>query len=104
MPAFEVLSIVVIGILAWFWLDGLKVRELAIAEARTTCTADGLQFLDETVATSRIRLSRNDEGRLQLCRTYSFEYSETGDNRKPGSIVMLGNEVLMLNVGLRVLH
>lgn len=104
MPVFEILSLAVIGLLAWFWLDGIKVRELAIEEARAACTADGLQFLDETAATSRIRLSRNDEGRLQLCRTYSFEYSETGDNRKPGSIVMLGDEVLMVNVGLRVVH
>lgn len=104
MPVFEILSLAVIGILAWFWLDGIKVRELAIEEARMACENDGLQFLDETVATSKIRLSQNDEGRLQLCRTYSFEYSETGDNRKPGSIVMLGDEVLMVNVGLRMLH
>jgi len=104
MPVFETFTIALIGLLAWFWLDGIKVREMAIEAARTACEADGVQFLDESVATSRIRLSRNDEGRLQLCRTYSFEYSETGDNRKPGSIVMLGNEALMVNVGLRMVH
>jgi len=47
-------------------------------------------------------LRRNDEGRLKLRRVYGFEYSDTGHNRRKGSITMLGDAVLALYIGLRV--
>jgi hypothetical protein len=43
---------------------------------------------------------RSEGGTLMLRRVYSFEYSDTGDNRCSGSVVMLGHRVLLLNVGL----
>ncbi|MCC6211877.1 MAG: DUF3301 domain-containing protein, partial [Burkholderiales bacterium] len=33
------------------------------------------------------------EGRLRLKRSYTFEFSDTGDNRRRGAIVMLGAEL-----------
>ena len=42
---------------------------------------------------ARLRLARDEEGRLRLRRTYVFEFSETGDNRRHGAIVMLGGEL-----------
>ena len=80
----------------------MKVRDIAIGEAREACDREGLQFLDETVATAKIRFVRDDDGRLVLQRIYAFEYSDTGSNRRPGSIVMRGQEVLFVNVGLRL--
>ena len=47
---------------------------------------------------------RDDDGQLTLQRAYNFEYSDTGDNRLKGSVVMQGHRVALLNVGLRVLH
>jgi len=61
-----------------------------------------LQLLDDTVAISSLRLARNDDGRLLLRRVYDFEYSDTGDNRRHGSVVMLGHRVVVLNLGLRL--
>ena len=46
----------------------------------------------------RLRLARNEEGRLRLQRTYTFEFSETGDNRRRGAIVLLGAEVADLRL------
>ncbi len=102
MPTFEILSLILLGVVVWFWLDGMKVRDIAIREARDACEAEGLQFLDETVATAKIRFVRDDDGRLVLQRVYAFEFSDTGSNRRPGSIVMRGQEVLFVNVGLRL--
>lgn len=87
--------------LAWLWLDGVKARDLAVLAARRACQSEGLQFLDESMSIDSLRPVRNDAGRLTLRRVYSFEYSDTGDNRQPGSIVLLGHRVLMLNIGLR---
>jgi hypothetical protein len=36
-----------------------------------------------------------------LRRTYAFDYSDTGNNRRRGSLVLLGQEVMLVNVGLR---
>jgi hypothetical protein len=40
-----------------------------------------------------MRLARDDEGRLKVARTYTFEFSDTGNNRRDGAIVMLGGKL-----------
>jgi len=102
MPLFETFSLVVLLALAWLWFDSIQVRDIAVHEAARACAAESLQFLDGTVSISRLRFTRDDDGRLLLRRTYSFEYSDTGNNRRPGSIDMLGQTVTMVNVGLRI--
>lgn len=102
MPAFEIAGLAVLAILGWLWLDGLKARDAAIAAARKACGADGLQLLDDTVSITRLKPARDDDGRLLLQRVYTFEYSDTGDNRRRGSVTLLGHDVLLINVGLRL--
>lgn len=102
MPLFEIISIAVLAALAWLWFDSIKVREIAVRVARGACSAEACQFLDETVSIASLKPVRDEDGRLVLRRSYAFEYSDTGNNRRPGSIVLLGQEVLMVNVGLRV--
>jgi len=38
-------------------------------------------------------LARDANGRRILRRTYRFEFSETGDSRREGEVVMLGDRV-----------
>jgi len=97
----EVLGILMLAALAWLWLDSLKAREAAVRAAREACTAEGLQLLDWTVAIASIKLARAASGRLNLQRAYDFEYSDTGNNRLKGGLVMLGHRVTLINVGLR---
>ena len=52
-----------------------------------------MQFLDETVVFARLRLGRNEGGELRLLRTYTFEFSDTGNNRRHGAIEMMGGEL-----------
>ena len=68
---------------------------MALSEA---CADEGLQFLDDTVAIRSLRLVRDDDGRLRLRRIYGFEYSDTGDNRRPGTVTLLGQRVELLHV------
>lgn len=102
MPIFETLSLLALAALAWLWLDSLKAREAGIREARAACQAEGLQLLDDTVAIGGLRLARDDDGRLRLQRTYDFEYSDTGDNRRQGSVTLLGHEVTMVRLRARL--
>jgi hypothetical protein len=77
----------------FFWLDSLRARERALKAGRAACERHDLQLLDDTVAFARVRLARNEDGELRIARTYVFEFSDTGNNRRNGAIVMLGGEL-----------
>lgn len=98
MDLYELLTIGLMLGGIWLWLDTLKARETGIQAARRGCAEEGLQFLDETVVGSSFRLARDDDGQLRLRRVYTFEYSDTGNNRCPGSVTLLGHEVELLHI------
>ena len=85
---------------AWFLWDSLKAREAANAAIRPACRAEGLLFLDDTVALDAIRPARDDDGRVRLARVYRFEYSDTGDNRRRGTVALLGARIVRVDLGL----
>jgi hypothetical protein len=89
----EAAAIVFIAAGILLWLDSLRARERAVQAGRAACQRYDLQFLDDTVSFTRIRLGRDEDGQLRLARTYTFEFSDTGDNRRQGAIVMLGGEL-----------
>ena len=77
----------------FLWLDSLRARERAVQAGKTACQRYDLQFLDDTVSFAKLRLARDEEGQLKFSRTYTFEFSDTGNNRRHGAIVMLGGDV-----------
>jgi len=95
----ELIGILVLAAAAWLWFDSLKAREAAVRAAREVCAAEGLMFLDDTVAIASLKPVRDDGGRITLQRAYDFEFSDTGNNRLKGSVVMRGHRVMLLNVG-----
>ena len=87
----EAAAIVLIAAGVFLWLDSLRARERAVQAGRAACERYALQLLDDTVSFSRMR--RDGEGQLRIARTYTFEFSDTGNNRRHGAIVMLGGEL-----------
>lgn len=85
------LALIVFGI--FLWVDSLRARERAVQAGRSACKRYELQFLDDTVSFARLRLARDEQGQLKIARTYTFEFSDTGNNRRHGAIVMLGAHV-----------
>ena len=102
MPLFDTFSEILFIALAvggvWFWLDTLKAREIAVRAAAAACAEEGFQFLDETAVVKSLRFGRDDEGRLKLRRVYGFEFSDTGDNRRAGSLALLGQDIEWLHL------
>lgn len=98
MPTFEFIALISVFPVVWFWLDSIQAREAAVRAAASACLEEDLQFLDETVVLRRLRLGRDDAGRLRVVREYGFEFSETGDNRQEGCISLLGQEVERLRL------
>jgi len=89
----ELSTLLVLAALVWLWFDSMRARERALALGKRACAREGLMFLDETVECVALGFARNENGRMALRRTYGFEFSDTGNNRRSGSIVMLGGEV-----------
>jgi hypothetical protein len=77
----------------WFWFDSLRALEVARSEGKRACNIAGVQFLDDTVASTALALVRDMSGRRLLRRTYRFEFSDTGDSRLEGQVVMLGDKI-----------
>lgn len=102
MPTFELVSLLLIGGLIWFWLDSLNARETGMEASRAACNAEGTQLLDDTVAIRSTSLARDEGGQMRIKRTYAFEYSDTGNNRRQGSVTLLGRRVIALYIAPHV--
>ena len=94
----EALGMLALVAAALLWADSLRARERAVRAGRSACERYQLQFLDDTVSFARMRLARDEGGQLKISRTYTFEFSDTGNNRRHGAVVMLGGEVADLHM------
>ena len=94
----EVYALAAIAALGWWWYDSMRARERALAVAGAACARDGLQFLDETVECVKTRPARDADGHFALRRIYRFEFSDDGNNRRAGSVVILGTAVESLHL------
>ncbi len=90
---YEILLLVLLAALAWFWLDSISKREIAIAIGRQLAQRCHLQLLDDTVACSKLGLGRDPRGHMQITRHYTFEVSASGADRLPCYLQLLGNQL-----------
>ena len=87
------LGLLLIGLVAWFWFDSLRAREIANGLCDEVCRRQNAQFLNGTVGLSRLGLRRDADGRLRIRRVYGFEYSHTGAERRHGTVILLGTRL-----------
>jgi hypothetical protein len=93
MSLWETLLVVAAILGGWLLFEALRAREAAIRVTRDACKQQGLQLLDDTVHGVRLGFVRDHEGVVRLRRTFLFDFSEDGINRRSGSVVMLGARV-----------
>jgi len=82
-----------LAILIVIWRDSMRAREIAIATCRKVCASYEVQLLDDTVSLIRMRPALGRRSAPCLRRTYEFDLSENGANRRSGTITMLGTIV-----------
>lgn len=90
---FEILLLAILLFIAWFWLDTIAKREIAIQLGRELAARCNLQLLDETVACQKIWLGRDSRGHAQFARRYAFEVSADGASRLECSLQLLGKQL-----------
>lgn len=89
----ELALLILMIVIAWFWLDSMAKRERAILLGKELAARFNLQLLDETVACSKLLLARNSRGRMHLLRTYEFDVSANGADRLNCHLMLLGNQL-----------
>jgi hypothetical protein len=89
----DLLLTLFLSAIGWFVFDSLRALETARNAGKRACAGAGVQFLDDTVSGAALAFGRDAMGRMALRRTYRFEFSDTGDNRLEGKLVLLGNSV-----------
>lgn len=90
---FELILLIVMLFLAWFWQDTVSKREIAIMLGRELAKRYQLQLLDETVACQKVRLGRDNRGHAQLQRLYVFEVTANGAERLECNLQLLGKQL-----------
>ena len=94
----EIGAVLLMLLAVWLVWDTLRSREYANAAMRSACELRGLFFLDDTVSLHSVRLVRDDDGRIKVRRIYHFQYSDTGHNRRDGSITLVTDRVTSLDI------
>jgi len=98
----DLLLIILILAAIWYWWDTQRSNEVALFVCKKKCDTAGLQLLDATVTRQRSWLRRGPGGYVQICRLYSFEYSDDQSldygERHHGYIVLIGKQVVETNL------
>lgn len=98
MSGVELIILCLLLAAIWYWLDSIRVKEIAIARGKAKCRGLGVDFLDESVVLSKLRLRRTAQGRIAVYREFSFEFTSDGERRYSGRITFLGRHVVALSM------
>jgi hypothetical protein len=96
MPDFPVLiALMLAGAAGYAWWNASRAAaERATQLGRDACRAAGVIWLDQSVHAAGLRLRRQRDGRLGWERSFRFEYSEDGEQRHVGRLVLHGEELV----------
>ena len=90
------LLLLTIAIIYWWGAYGIK--QLALMATQKHCSEMNVQLLDESLALKRIRIRRDESGKLKLLRYFNFEFASTGDDRYRGETIMHGQRCVTIKL------
>ncbi|WP_045737133.1 DUF3301 domain-containing protein [Xanthomonas sp. MUS 060] len=93
MPSLILLMIVGAAVFA-FWNASRAAAERAEVLGRNACKAADVQWLDQSVHGTGLRLRRLPNGWLGFERSFRFDYSCDGVDRHSGRLVLLGDRLI----------
>ena len=89
------LILMAVGVTAFFMFTAARgAAERAGEIGRDACHAAGVQWLDQSVHATGMRLRRKESGWLGVERSFRFEYSEDGLDRHVGRLVLRGERLV----------
>lgn len=92
---YDAILVMILGAAGFAWWSAARAAaERAESIGREACRLAGVQWLDQTVHASGLRLRRRDDGRMGFERSFRFEYSDDGVERSVGRLVLRGDELV----------
>jgi len=88
----------ILALLIWFWLESMKVNEVARFVGAKKCRENNVQFLDDTVHLSSIRFGKNSYGQIKLQRKYKFEFTNSELHRYSGELTLAGKQLVAFHM------
>ncbi|GAB5499034.1 MAG: DUF3301 domain-containing protein [Pseudohongiellaceae bacterium] len=95
-------SVLVAALLA-FWWHSDRIKSLALQQVNRVCRQQALQLLDQTMVLRGLWVVRSPSGVLVLRRRYQFEFSSTGQARYRGEVILLGQQIISLDMEPHIL-
>lgn len=89
----SLLIILFLAFLAWFWLNSIRAKEIAMQASAQACKQIEAQFLDQTASLKKLRIARNKNGRMMFQRIYTFDFSRDRETRAKGQVTINGQIV-----------
>lgn len=89
----SILIILFLALIAWFWLNSIRAKEIALQASAEACKQIEVQFLDQTASLKKLRINRDRNGRMIFERIYSFDFSRDRETRMQGFVTIIGQRV-----------
>jgi len=80
-----------LGYFVWSHLDVTRIAQYA---AKKYCDEAGVQFLDQNVVLRKLSIARSPHSLFSFKRRYHFEFASVGDRRYHGTITLIGQHTL----------
>ncbi|MDH5424535.1 MAG: DUF3301 domain-containing protein [Gammaproteobacteria bacterium] len=81
-----------------YWIDSVKVKELARKAGALACKKHDVQFLDNTVVKCKTGLRKHHANLVTIERQYTFDFSTDGEQRESGIIIMAGHHLIEVHM------
>jgi hypothetical protein len=120
---YDIILLFPLVVFGCYWWRASEQKRIAVAGARAYCLERELQLLDETLVFKQHRIEKESrrppanalpaspnapvrlpEPRRRLCRVYEFDYSQGGQDRQSGEIILSGYRVLRVILHSQVLE
>jgi len=86
-------------LLTFYGLWGhVNMSAIARASARKHCRTIGVQLLDQNIILKRLSLHTSRQYLVAIGRLYLFEFSSVGDSRYTGTVKLIGNKVVAVEL------
>lgn len=89
----SILILLFLAVLAWFWMNSIRAKEIAMHASAAACQQIQAQFLDQTASLKKIQFIRSHAGRLSFERTYTFDFSRDRESRSKGLVIIKGHVI-----------
>ncbi len=81
----------------YFW-SAQGIKEGAFRATKIYCEKMEVQLLDQSIALRGFWFKRDKQGKIRIWRSFQFEFTATGEERYRGLIVLLGREILSIQL------